>query len=723
MLGDGRQIRDRGFQAAGDMLRRLAASDDSPLVMLLDDLHWADDGSLDFVAHLLQQQRDLPLLLVMLARPALFERRTNWVPSEAPHLRIDVAPLGVEDSSALTDVLLQRMAEVPEVLRALLTSRAEGNPFYMEELVKMLIDDGVIRVDTDGWQVHADRLLTARVPATLTGVLQARIDALAPAERSALQQAAVIGHVFWDAALETLEPGAASALANLLRKELIVQRDGSAFDDAVEYSFGHHLLHQVCYDTVLKAPRRSGHAAAAAWLAQRLGERTNEYLAVAAEHYDRAGDELQALDFFEKAANDASNRFANASALAHAERALANPRLTDLRRRWTLFVQKVVQLDRLGDRAAQQAAMVEYDALADAIGDDGFRAQARGARALLADRLGDRATSLALAHEAWVLAERADRPGAAALALGQIAWVHRVRGGLDSARRFAEQGLEWARRVPAEPYTAQLLLVMLEIEKAANDHARVGLLLVQARDTIRATPSSRRSLANVMLASSQHASALGDWPQAQLHAEAALQANREIGIPYSEAAVLCMLSECAREQADPAAALAHADAALAVYARVSDKYGQATAWEHIGQAQRIAGAWPEALAAFQEAFTRFDAVDDTTGRRTSRAQIAEAQLECGNGPQALPLVEQVVDELEQGDDHQSEILLALICHRVLEALQDPRADRMLVRAHSALQTMAARVADATIRARMLNNISAHRAVAAAWSRRTAAATP
>ncbi len=276
MLGDARQLRDRAFQAGAQLLRRLAASDDSPLVMLLDDLHWADDGSLDFVRYLLQQQRDLPLLLVMLARPALFERRASWTDGDTRHRRIDVAPLDPEASNELTDVLLHRMVEVPAVLRALVTSGAEGNPFYMEELIKMLVDDGVIAVDGEGWHVQPDRLQAARVPSTLTGVLQARLDALTPAERSALQQAAVIGHVFWDAALAALRPGATDALPALLRKELVVRRGGSAFDDAVEYSFQHHLLQQVTYDTVLKALRRAGHAAAAAWLAQRLGERAGE---------------------------------------------------------------------------------------------------------------------------------------------------------------------------------------------------------------------------------------------------------------------------------------------------------------------------------------------------------------------------------------------------------------------------------------------------------------
>ena len=723
MLADGRQIRDRGFQAAAQLLRRLAASDDSPLVMLLDDLHWADDGSLDFITQLMQQHRDLPLLLVMLARPALFERRANWVLAEAPHRRIDVTPLGTEDSSALTNVLLQRMAEVPEVLRALLTSRGEGNPFYMEELVKMLIDDGVIRVDADDWQVRADRLLTAHVPATLTGVLQARIDALTPAERSALQRAAVVGHVFWDAALETLEPGADAALATLLRKELIVRRVGSAFDDAVEYSFGHHLLHQVCYDTVLKVPRRAGHAAAAAWLAQRLGERTNEYLAVAAEHYDRAGDELQALDFFEKAARDASARFANAAALAHAERALANPRLTDLRRRWGLLVLKVALLDRQGDRALQQAALAEREALADALDDDGLRASARLARALLADRLGDHTSALALAHEAYALAERADNVGSAAVALAEIAWVHRVRGELDIARACVERGLSWARRMPSEPYTVQLLLVAIEIAKSANDYAALGLLLDQAREAVRASPSSRRSHGHVLLASSQHASLLGDWPQAQLHAEAALQANRDIGLPASEASTLCMLSECAREQGDSQAALAFAEAALAIFVRLIDPFSQALAWAHVGRAQGAAGAWTQALAAFEQALALYEAVGGENGTRTVIADMAEAHLECGDGQQALPLVEQVLRDSEEGDEQDGEIRIALICHRVFEAAQDPRADRLLVRAHGALQTLAARIGDATIRAQMLNNISEHRAVAAAWSRRTAAAAP
>ncbi len=202
-----------------------------------------------------------------------------------------------------------------------------------------------------------------------------------------------------------------------------------------------------------------------------------------------------------------------------------------------------------------------------------------------------------------------------------------------------------------------------------------------------------------------------------------MQANRDIGVPYSEAADMCMLSECARAQGDAASSLAHAQASLAVYVRLSDQYGQAMAWDHIGHAHRAAGAWAEALAAFEKALAMYDAVDDATGRRAARAQVAEAHLERGDGALALPLVERVLSDVEQADEREDGILLALICHRVLAAVQDPRADRLLVQAHRVMQSRVARVADPAVRARMLDRIPAHRAVAEAWSRRIAPAAP
>ena len=257
LLRNERQFKSLAFDAGALCLRRLG--DSRPIVMVLDDLHWADDGSLEFIRSALRRNGDVPLLTVMLTRPSFFEQHADWTEGDDSHIRLDLTPLDKVFSRQLADTLLQRVAEVPAALRALVTDGAEGNPFYMEELVKMLIDDGVIVAEAKGWRVLPDKLLGTRVPPTLTGVLQARLDALGSRERSALQQAAVVGHVFWDQALAAIDPGAIDALPVLLRKQFIVHHDVAAFDDTHEYAFQHHLLHQVTYDTMLKEPRRQGH--------------------------------------------------------------------------------------------------------------------------------------------------------------------------------------------------------------------------------------------------------------------------------------------------------------------------------------------------------------------------------------------------------------------------------------------------------------------------------
>ncbi|MEP7056734.1 MAG: tetratricopeptide repeat protein [Caldimonas sp.] len=259
LLNDAMQLRDRAFDATALFLRRLAASNGNPVVVLLDDLHWADDGSLDLVGHLLRSNRDMALMLLLATRHDLLERRAGWGENDPLHRRVEIAPLGESHSEQLAAALLQRISEVPAALQALITGGAEGNPFYMEELVKMLIDDGVIEADANGWRVLPDKLSKARVPPTLTGVLQARTDALAAPAKAALQHAAVVGQVFSDRCLAAIDPAALHALPTLLRKQLVVHRDTPAVDGTREYAFQHNLLHQVVYDGVLKGPRRTGH--------------------------------------------------------------------------------------------------------------------------------------------------------------------------------------------------------------------------------------------------------------------------------------------------------------------------------------------------------------------------------------------------------------------------------------------------------------------------------
>ncbi|HMO44448.1 MAG TPA: tetratricopeptide repeat protein [Rubrivivax sp.] len=260
LLGDDAALRAAAFDDGVRALQRLCAA--RPALWVLDDLHWTDAGSMAFVHHVMRHAADAPLLVLTLTRPTVFEHHPDWMQGIALHGRIDLRPLDEALSQELAEALLQRLRDVPDALRTLVIGGSEGNPFYMEELVKMLIDDAVIVVEPQGWRVLADRLAQARVPATLTGILQARLDALPAAERLALQRAAVVGHEFWDLALAAVDAQAPRLLPQLLKKELIVPRDARAFDGGSEYAFKHHLLHQVAYDSVLRASRRDGHAKA-----------------------------------------------------------------------------------------------------------------------------------------------------------------------------------------------------------------------------------------------------------------------------------------------------------------------------------------------------------------------------------------------------------------------------------------------------------------------------
>jgi predicted ATPase len=202
----------------------------------------------------------------------------------------------------LLEEILCKARQIPPALRDLVVAGSEGNPFYLEELVKMLIDARVIVPGDGQWYVDLGRLSGVRVPPTLAGLLQARLDRLSGRERALLQRASVLGRVFWANAVEAFQSNpneprsylAQSAtletLESLRQKELIFRREASAFAGTTEYTFRHALLRGVIYESMLEADRRNYHAQAAAWLIKQSGERAGEFAAVVAGHFESAGD-------------------------------------------------------------------------------------------------------------------------------------------------------------------------------------------------------------------------------------------------------------------------------------------------------------------------------------------------------------------------------------------------------------------------------------------------
>jgi class 3 adenylate cyclase/tetratricopeptide (TPR) repeat protein len=327
VLNDPKQLRNRGLIYLGEYFTVL--SELEPVIIFLEDIHWADDSSLDTLNWLGERLHRQKVLIVCAARGSLFERRPYWGEGLPYHRRLQLETLSSRESRQLVGEILRYANQVPDKLRELVVEGSEGNPFYLEELIKMLVEDGVIVIGEEIWHIEPEHLSKVKVPPTLAGVLQARLDGLPPEERLVLQQASVVGRLFWDRIvtyIQTAENGeeekVPEALTTLRQRELIYRREASAFVGAREYIFKHDILRDVTYESVLKSLRRRYHGLVADWLISHGSERIAEYSGSIAEHLFLANRQEQAGMYLLQAGEAALASYANDEAVCYLSRAL-----------------------------------------------------------------------------------------------------------------------------------------------------------------------------------------------------------------------------------------------------------------------------------------------------------------------------------------------------------------------------------------------------------------
>jgi class 3 adenylate cyclase/tetratricopeptide (TPR) repeat protein len=268
-------VRERLYSSWVGLLQELV--EDRPAVVLIEDVHWAEPELCELLETLAERVRG-PLLLLTTARLELLDRRPEWKGSP---IRLEALP--VADTGELIDALLGD--ECPTSLRDLIVARAEGNPFFVEELIATLVDRGVLARSNGGW-TFADLPPGFTVPDTVQAVLAARIDLLPPAEKAALQAASVIGRVFWTGAVRELVKGMPPDFGVLEERDFVRRRAGSSLADESEYVIKHALTREVAFETILKAKRAPLHAGFAAWL-EGKGE-ADEHAPMLAHHYAEA---------------------------------------------------------------------------------------------------------------------------------------------------------------------------------------------------------------------------------------------------------------------------------------------------------------------------------------------------------------------------------------------------------------------------------------------------
>jgi class 3 adenylate cyclase/tetratricopeptide (TPR) repeat protein len=373
------ESRDESFIAWQRYVESFAAT--SAAVVIIEDLHWADEALLDFLTHLAGCSTNVPLLVMCTTRPELLERRSSWtsMPNSTP---LWLSRLSDNDTAALIGMLLDG-AVLPEQAQQALIERADGNPLYAEEYVRMVRDQGVLDQTSD-----PPEALRAVVPHTVQALIAARLDTLPPEHKAVLQAASVLGEVFWPGALTAMGDLAPAQLGDILlelrTRDFVRSQTASSVVGESELSFWHALVRDTVYGQIPRARRTALHVAAAEWFTIRSIGRPQEYADIQAYHlmtaYDlaMASSDLPLVEQLKPRARDqallAADKSMNLDALRAmqlVDRALAlttddDDRLPDVLLRWAVAATAARRLDDA--QAALERALDGFHRRGNAIG-------------------------------------------------------------------------------------------------------------------------------------------------------------------------------------------------------------------------------------------------------------------------------------------------------------------------------------------------------------------
>ena len=450
-------------------LERRAAT--QPLTLVFDDIHWAEAALLDLIEDLAEWSR-APLFLLCMARPDLRELRAGWGGGLMNSSTIRLEPLTADESARLIAELLAIDA-LPDDLRQQVITRSEGNPLYVEEFLRMLLDGGHL-AKRDGRFVAAVSLETFVVPATLQGLIGARLDTTPPAVKHALQRAAVVGKVFWPEAIQAQGPIDGRLEALLLeaaRRDLVSELDERGLGGGRGWTFKHILIRDVAYDAIPKTERARAHDAFGRWLEETAGQRVDEYADIVAYHAEQAfrfAHELGEPDLaalgrraytqLMEAGTKAKRRGDLRAALAFFRRALVVVEAIDLPVAERLETRALVANARMAIEPSQEVL--------DEIGSLVTELRTVPPTTVLVELLQvlsddvcfkDLAAATALDREAIAAARAIGDPDTIVFALLRSSWAWWVNGDIDAARRALQEALQHSESTGAERHLSTVL--------------------------------------------------------------------------------------------------------------------------------------------------------------------------------------------------------------------------------------------------------------------------
>lgn len=606
---DARQVQTRAYHYLTKYFKHVM--EQRPLVLLLEDMHWIDDSSIDYLQYLTSECRDLPLLIIAVCRPSFLSRYPSWGEDDERYQRLHLHPLSDEQSRQLINEILRHTSGVPHELENLIVSRAEGNPFYIEEVIKMLIQDEVIVTDQHSWTFQIDKIGTTKIPATLTGVVQARLDRLAMEERVALQRAAIVGRIFWDSAVLCLDEGETlldlteQVFPTLEGNGLVFHRGASSFSGMKEFIFKNALLQDVTYESVLKQYRRIYHEQVADWLVEHA-DRVSEFAGRIAEHYEVAEKHTQSAYWYAHAGKQAEKTYALDAAIQLYRKALDHWKNEgDESSAQTAEIIGVYQglgaafsdLARYAESIEAYQNMLE---MAKAAGDMKMQAQALVRLANVLGRQGDLAGSLDWVQQAEAIARSSGNEVELAEALyakGAIAFY----SGEGNAQDLVEESLELSRKLEDRTQETRSLNLLAGVHYSAGHYENSEKLCEEALKLAKQL-GDRYLEMNLQNNLGQLAEARGDYAAALERYKAAVQSSQETGIRDSEIHFLSNLGGVQIKVGEYKEAEHNLRQAI-LTANISRGLFFAETYRYLGSALLGQGKIDEALESTQKALT------------------------------------------------------------------------------------------------------------------------
>jgi class 3 adenylate cyclase/tetratricopeptide (TPR) repeat protein len=746
-----------------------AGTREAPLVLVCEDLHWADASSLELLEQVLALTDRASLLLMCAFRPyrdhgcwGIRETASRLYPHR--HTSLFLNTLSASDSEILVGNLLEVEA-LPRPLRERILEHAEGNPFYVEEVIRSLIDSGAIvyAEPMEQWQATR-RVEDIAIPDTLQGVLTARIDRLEEEVRRVLRMASVVGRIFVYRVLAAIagEQGPRLAetprelhthLLTLQREEMIRER---ARVPELEYIFKHHLTQEAAYNGLLRRERRRFHRQVAEALKRLFPDRIEEQLGLLAYHWEAAGEREQAVEYLRRAGEQAAAQYATAEAVSYFSRALDLTPEEDLVEQYDLLLAMArVHNAQMAVQAWSQDLSALQE-LSEALDDDSRRAEVALHQAYHAYVSGDYPASMAAAQRAIRLARAVHEVAIEAEAYIRWGVAFGYQGRLRASLSRKREALRLARAARLRRVEGNVLYEIGWNREMKGNLASATVCFERSLCILREV-GDRRGEGEALTWVGSAYQLQGDYDEARAYCEQAARLFREIGNRRQEAGSLRQIGMVYHELGDYDRARVYYERSLQMLTEAHDRRGESyvqiqlgllchlvgddqTAREYALQAHRgqgggagtYRGRAPLCLGHALVGLARLDEARDAYGQALALLQemglphratealagLTRVCLAEGDLSQARAHVQEILSYLEHGtlDGTEEPARVYLTCYRVLKASGDPCTKNVLEEGYRFLQERAAKISDEEERRSYLENVAAHREIVREYAR-------